>query len=109
MTARDDVIEQVAQPHTGPERRHGMSEAQTRMVRAGDLTADAIGKGLWAPARTVPDGDDSGWHWEADWRRISMISHTTKGVKIRCAKSAHLDHDFKASDYVTITREEFTR
>lgn len=81
-----------------------MSETQSRIIRAGELTSEHIGKGIWAPARL-----NSAHEWECGWRRISMISHTTKGVKVRCANSAHVDHSFAADHTVSITREDYAQ
>lgn len=77
------------------------------VVRAGDLTNEHVGRGAWLPAVLVRD--DSGRHvWVDEFRRISMISHTTKGVKIRCSKSSHGDHSLAPDDLLYVTTEEYS-
>lgn len=67
-------------------------------VAAGGLTNAAIGMEALLPATL----DRDTLEWIDGWRRISMISHTTKGVKIRCAPSHHVDHSLKVTDLVKI-------
>lgn len=66
-------------------------------VAAGKLTSSHIGRCALLPAVWRDGG------WQRGWRRISMITHTTKGVKVRCANSAHVDHSLAPGDLVEIT------
>lgn len=78
-----------------------IEQPQTQIIAAGDLTHEHVGKGLWAAVY-------SGGEWRDGWRRISMISHTTKGVKVHRSKSGSIDDSYAPEDLLTITTEDYS-
>lgn len=93
--------------------------AQSVWKRAGDLTAQDIGKGIWARIRylpreqwptDLPEADDPAYRYEWGWARITMVTHTSKGVtKVRIRGGGLVDWSYETGERVNLTVEEFTR
>ena len=93
--------------------------AQSVWVKAGNLTAHDIGKGIWCRIRylpeaqwpvDLPESDDKDLRYEWGWARITMVTHTSKGVtKVRIRGGGLVDWGYPSEQQVNITVAEFTR
>lgn len=93
--------------------------AQSVWVKAGNLTAHDIGKGIWCRIRylpeaqwpvDLPESDNKDLRYEWGWARITMVTHTSKGVtKVRIRGGGLVDWGYTSEEQVNITVAEFTR
>lgn len=91
--------------------------AQTIWVKAGELTAAHVGRGIWCRIRHAPreqwerrDGDwDESTQYVWGWARITMVTHTSKGVtKVRIRGGGLVDWGYDTHQRINVTTEEYT-
>ncbi len=87
---------------------------QSVWVSAGNLTAHDIGKGIWCRLRYKPreewpsDPTNLDDRFEWFWARITMVTHTSKGVtKVRIRGGGLVDWTYKTDEQVNITLREY--